>query len=82
MSATVTPLRRPEKTDDDRFLSPLQVCELVPGMTVANLEELRKSGRGPRYYKPTGERGRVIVYVEGDVRAWVKKSLHTTREQS
>jgi hypothetical protein len=65
-----------------RYLSPEQVCEIVPGLTVANLQELRKSGRGPAYYKPTGAAGKVIVYAEAEVREWVQSSRTSTREQS
>lgn len=75
----VTALRR---VVEHRYLSPEQVCELVPGLTVANLQELRKTGRGPRYRKPTGENGKVVVYAEADVRAWVEASVHHPREQS
>lgn len=76
--SNVTALRR---TVEHRYLSPDQVCELVPGITVANLQELRKTGRGPKYRKPTGENGKVVVYAEADVRAWVEASVHATREQ-
>ncbi|MDQ0645601.1 hypothetical protein [Microbacterium murale] len=54
---------------EHRYLSPEQVCDLVPGLTIANLQELRKKGSGPRYRKPTGEFGKVIIYAEADVRA-------------
>jgi hypothetical protein len=64
-----------------RYLSPQEVCDLVPGLTVANLKDLRASGRGPRYRKPTGARGKVTVYAEADVRAWVEASIVGTRDQ-
>lgn len=63
------------------YLSPEQVCELVPGMTVANLKELRASGKGPAYFKPTGERGHVTLYAEADVIAWVERARVSTKEQ-
>ncbi|MGN7859497.1 hypothetical protein ACTJI8_02840 [Microbacterium sp. 22303] len=50
-------------------------------MTVANLQELRKTGRGPAYYKPTGAGGKVICYDEAEVYAWVLGSRIGTREQ-
>lgn len=78
--SNVTTLRRP--TVEHRYLSPEQVCELIPGLTVSSLQELRKKGIGPKYRKPTGDNGRVIVYAEADVRAWVEASVHTTTEQS
>lgn len=54
--SNVTTLRRP--TVEHRYLSPDQVCELLPGMTAANLQELRKKGLGPKYHKPTGSAAR------------------------
>lgn len=78
--SNVTALRKPSV--EHRYLSPAQVCDFVPGLTVANLQELRKTGRGPKYRKPTGEHGRVIIYAEADVRAWVEAGTVTTREQS
>lgn len=65
-----------------RYLSPEQVCELVPGMTVANLKDLRARGKGPAYHKPTGPRGRITLYAEADVVAWIRRSRVSTREQS
>lgn len=64
------------------YLSPEQVCELVPGMTVANLKDLRASGKGPAFFKPTGGRGHVTLYAQADIVAWVERSRVTTREQS
>lgn len=64
------------------YLSPQQVCEMVPGLTVANLKDLRASGKGPAHFKPTGARGHVTLYAEADVVAWVEKSRRSTREQS
>lgn len=78
----VTPMKRPVVTATPRYLSPEQVCDLVPGMTVANLKDLRASGKGPRYSKPTGDRGHITLYREDDVVAWVEAAFVTTREQS
>lgn len=80
-AATVTPLRAASSAAGD-YLSPEQVCELVPGLTVANLKSMRALGKGPAYFKPTGEHGKVTVYSRVDVVAWVKKSRTSTREQS
>ena len=57
------------------------VCELVPGLTVANLQELRKKGRGPRYSKPTGELSKLILYRRGDVMRWIDGAMIGTRDQ-
>lgn len=78
----VTPLKRTASAVMPRYLSPEQVCELVPGMTVANLKDLRASGKGPRYSKPTGDRGHITLYREDDVVAWVEAAFVSTREQS
>lgn len=80
-AANVTPLRTVAPSAPT-YLSPVQVCELVPGLTPESLKELRKSGRGPRYRKPTGERGHVTVYLRDDVIAWVERSVVSTRDQS
>ena len=78
----VSPIKRPVATVAPRYLSPEQVCDLVPGMTVANLKDLRASGKGPRYSKPTGDRGHITLYREDDVVAWVEAAFVKTREQS
>lgn len=77
--AAVTPIRSESAAG---YLSPAQVCELVPGMTVENLQELRKTGRGPRYSKPTGPRGHITIYRRADVIAWVEGAFQSTREQA
>ena len=79
--ARVTPIR-PASDAAGAYLSPEQVCELVPGMTVENLKELRRAGKGPRYSKPTGPRGHITIYRRSDVIAWVEAAFTTTREQS
>ncbi|MFD6699847.1 MULTISPECIES: helix-turn-helix transcriptional regulator [unclassified Microbacterium] len=59
---------------DVKYLTPEQVCEIVPGMTKNNLGLLRFRGRGPKYLKPTP---RVVVYRESDVFAWLEGSERT-----
>lgn len=76
MTAAVAQLRpRVEQV----WLSPAEVCDLVPGMTVANLQKLRNAGRGPAYSKPTLK---TVVYSRADVQRWVEDRRVTTREQS
>lgn len=79
-TAPVTPLRPTQSAS--RYLSPAQVCELVPGMTVATLKDMRTDGRGPAYHKPTGDRGKVTLYLESDVIRWIEGSRVSTTEQS
>lgn len=79
--SNVTALKQPSRVqaEDEKFLSPADVAQLVPSLSVRTLRELRASGLGPRYFKPTEK---TVVYVEADVRAWVRSKVHTTREQS
>ncbi|MGO1266914.1 MAG: helix-turn-helix transcriptional regulator [Microbacterium gubbeenense] len=56
------------------YLTPEQVCEIVPGMTKGNLAQLRFKGTGPRYYKPTP---RVVLYREEDIAEWIESSART-----
>ncbi|WP_437582686.1 helix-turn-helix transcriptional regulator [Paramicrobacterium sp. CJ85] len=57
------------------FITAERVCEIVPGMTKANLAQLRFKGRGPKFYKPTP---RKVLYRESEVIAWVEGSVRTT----
>lgn len=79
--ASVTPIRPAASAAATDYLSPIQVCELVPGMTVSNLKDLRASGKGPAFFKPTGDAGKVTVYKRADVIAWVEQSRKSTTEQ-
>lgn len=51
------------------YLSPEQVCDLIPGMTKENLAQLRFRKQGPAYIKVTP---RVIVYDVADVETYLK----------
>jgi predicted DNA-binding transcriptional regulator AlpA len=52
-----------------KYLSPEQVAELVPGMTKGALAQLRFTGKGPRYRKPTPKK---VVYLESEVIDWIE----------
>lgn len=79
-SAVVTPLRPVKATPGvPVWLSPAQVCEVVPVLTVRDLEDMRANGTGPAFSRPTP---RKVVYLEGDVRAWLQSKREATREQS
>lgn len=58
------------------WLSPVQVCERVPGMTVGRLQNMRKEGRGPSFFKPTLK---TVIYAQSDVDAWVRSTRVPTR---
>lgn len=54
----------------DEFITPDEVCQIIPGMTKGKLAQLRLvSGRGPRFYKPTD---RTVIYKRSEVLAWVE----------
>lgn len=54
------------------------VCEIVPGMTAAILEDRRKKKVDPRFFKPSL---RTVIYRESDVLAWVLGSEVETRPE-
>jgi len=56
------------------YLSPDEVCTLVPGMTMTKLSQLRVTGRGPRYRKPTPK---TVIYLESDVVEWIEATART-----
>ncbi|REJ06280.1 hypothetical protein DY023_06525 [Microbacterium bovistercoris] len=59
----------------EKYLTAGQVCEIVPGMTLTNLAQLRFKGTGPKFLKPTP---RTVVYRERDVIAWLEASERTS----
>lgn len=61
------------------WLSPVQVCDIIPGMTVTLLQRMRDAGKGPRYAKPSAK---TVVYARSDIDAYVRSTFVTTREQS
>lgn len=62
-------------TSDTKYLTSDQVCALIPGMTKSNLAQLRFTGKGPKFLKPTP---RTVVYREHDVIAWLEASERTS----
>ena len=78
MSAKPVPIRT---IAEPQFLSPEQVCQLLPGMTPTILEDRRKKRLDPPYFKPTGDRGGVTLYAHEDIVAWVERSRVATRSE-
>ncbi len=74
--AKVTPLR--SAAPAPVWLSPAQVCERIPGLTVGHLTDLRKRRKGPAFFKPTLK---TVLYDVADVDAWVRASREKTRDQ-
>ena len=78
--SNVTALRaRSGATEEVRWLSPAEVCEVIPGMTLTLLQRMRDAGKGPRYAKPSPK---TVVYSLADVNAYVRSTLVGTKEQS
>jgi hypothetical protein len=63
----------------EKYLSPKDAAALIPGMTVTNLAQLRFTGRGPKFLKPTA---RTVVYRERDVVDWLEASERTSTAQA
>lgn len=61
-----------------KYLTPDQVCELIPGMTKGQLSHLRATGKGPRYRRPTPKK---IYYVESEVIEWIEASARQATTQ-
>lgn len=77
MSAVVSALRPAKATSTEPvYLSPAEVCDIIPGMTEKILENLRGAGRGPRYSKPSQK---TVVYERGDVLAYLTATRVETR---
>ena len=77
--SNVTPLKARTAVAPVEWLSPTQVCEVIPGMTTTLLQRMRDAGKGPRYAKPSAK---TVVYARSDVDAYVRSTLVATREQS
>lgn len=59
----------------EKYLTPQQAADMVPGMTTSNLAQLRFKGQGPKFLKPTP---RTVVYRERDVLEWLEASERTS----
>ncbi|MFZ8756098.1 helix-turn-helix transcriptional regulator [Microbacterium sp. HMH0099] len=58
-----------------KYLTPEQVCEIIPGITKAGLAQLRFTGTGPKFLKPTPKK---VLYREADVIEWLESSERTS----
>jgi hypothetical protein len=78
--SNVTALKpRAASAESVTWLSPAEVCDVIPGMTVTLLSRMRDAGKGPRYAKPSPK---TVVYSLADVNAYVRSTIVTTKEQS
>lgn len=57
--------------DQSIFIDADAVCELIPKMTKQQLAQLRYTGRGPKFYKPTP---RTVLYKTEEVLQWIEQS--------
>lgn len=58
------------------YITQEEVCELVPGLTVGQLAQMRYTGQGGlKFYKPTP---RKVLYKRDEVLEWVEKSARLT----
>lgn len=60
------------------YLRPEDVCEMIPGISKGALSQLRYTGRGPNFLKPTPK---TILYRREDVIAWLENSEHTRTDR-
>lgn len=51
------------------YISDDDVVSRMPGMTKGNLAQLRYTGKGPKFYKPSP---RVVLYKWSDIQAWIE----------
>jgi hypothetical protein len=58
---------------ETEFIAPVEVGEAT-GLSVGALAQLRYTGKGPRFYKPTP---RTVLYKRSEVIAWVEASAQT-----
>lgn len=59
---------------ENEYLTPKQTAERFPMFTVAHLAQLRYTGSGPKYLRPTPRR---IIYRLSDVIEWIESSERT-----
>ena len=54
----------------EEFVLPIIAAELT-GLTVGGLAQLRYTGRGPRFYKPTPKK---VLYKRSEIIAWIART--------
>ena len=64
-----------KQPEDEPFISIDDVLTLAPGITRNHLAQLRYTGGGPRFYKPTP---RTVLYRKSDILAWLAASVRTS----
>lgn len=59
----------------EKYLSPEEVCEQIPGMSVGLLKQMRFRGDGPPYVKVSSRR---IAYAQSSLHAWMQSNERTS----
>jgi hypothetical protein len=58
------------------YITPGDVCELIPGMTLGQLAQMRYQGRsGLKFYKPTPK---TVLYKRSEVLEWIESSARVS----
>lgn len=60
--------------ESEPYTSDDEVASRMPGMTKGNLAQLRYTGKGPKFYKPSP---RVVLYKWSDVQNWIEDHAQT-----
>lgn len=63
------------KEDAAEFITIDAALQLMPGVTRGHLAQLRYTGKGPKYYKPTP---RTVLYRKADILEWLESSARTS----
>lgn len=53
------------------YLTPDQAAAYIPGATKGYLAQLRFTGRGPRFLKPSPKK---VLYIESDIIEWLEST--------
>lgn len=56
------------------FITAAEVAELLPGVTIQGLAQMRYRGDGPPFFKPSP---RVVLYRRADIAEWIAGSRRT-----
>lgn len=59
----------------EKYLTPEEVCEVIPGMTKGLLAQMRFRGDGPRFIKPSP---RKVVYAESAIAEFLRSRERTS----
>lgn len=63
----------------ESYLSPKEVCQVIPGMTEGLLAQMRFRGDGPPYIEASPRRR---VYSESSLHAWLAARERTSTSRS